>query len=1358
MKSYNNSYGRFIALVAVFIFLSSSSLLSDTGWKIITSSETALTVSYKPHLSGWDSFVTSEGNSFYLPVITGAYPAGDSRETPVVMKSVKNITIPFPEAYSLSDVKVKTVKSFNRKMLPKAALFIERDDIGSSSFDFGNSYGNYNTPEWVTIDYKGIARNRHIASLSITAARYNSKTNAIEIPSEIIVTIKFPRGKNRISPSSRSVDDRFVSTINHYETANWTVPPEKWSAISHDKKNDKLLSGESMTWLKITIDKEGIYRITDDQLSSLGAEIPKNQINTIKIMGNGGKELSENVDDAPKNIFNEQPILVKTKGDGSLSEIIFYGSSANGFEYDSESKEFHHYINHYSLYNYYLLTWGGSDGKRAAAVPPPSDAPDHKPNTYIERVFFEEELNNPFNSPSGRAWLGRTIFPAAFQTKLYDLDRSGEVFYRFSLAHSADSGEHGYFTLEESGTVLKEFEIRGIYGSYVDARSILESVSTDASVLPQDGRSSLKFSYNNPYSQTASPYFDWYEIHYPRYFNPIENSIAFWSDPEKEGITEYSINNFSGTLYGFETGDPANPVLLENLAVTGGMFILKSEEEAGNPKRYYISGSLKEPKKIEKIEYAGLRENKADTDIIVVTHPELETSAQQYADYRNEQGELSAEVFRIDHIFNEFGSGLPDPTALRDFIAYCYANWDVPPSYVLLWGDGHYDYTPRFEIMNNGSKLTYQVLVNNKVNLIPPYESIEEHLDTFDATVSYTTDDYYARIAGNDKLVDVGIGRMTIETPEEGQWIFEKIKHYENNSSIDYWRTLITLVADDSPTSDNNFDGDDHTYQSEQLAGKHIPNDMQLKKIYLPEYPAENVPNGRRKPRVTQEILTTVNTAGTILMNYLGHGNPRVWSHEEVLERDINIPQMTNLDKLFFCTAATCDFGRFDMPDLKSGAEELVLSENGGAIGVFSASRVVYAHQNASLTYKFYDLMFERNQSTGKYPRLGDIVFKVKQIAFGDNDEKFYLLGDPAMRILIPENIVRIDSINGQPAMNADSIELEALSSVKVSGAVTAPDSLNVLTDFNGITVLTLRDSEQDMEFVDIDGTIHYVTKPGGALNRGSYQVENGRFTAEFIIPKDISYSGEHGNLFAYAFNEDGFYAKGSNSAVKITGIDINAVYEDKGPEIDIFLDSRMFQKGDIVRKTPLLIVDLSDESGLNTTGLGIGHRIEAWLDDSPNSIDLTGYFNTSVENSKAGTAETYLPELAPGTHKLKVRAWDVYNNYTVGETYFRVKPDGEFEIYDILNYPNPVKEKTTFTFQHNLAPPLDAEINIFSLNGLLVDTVKGKILTAHYGALEWNCMNKKGNSLSAGPYYYSIELKSREGSQNSSGSFILIK
>jgi hypothetical protein len=215
---------------------------------------------------------------------------------------------------------------------------------------------------------------------------------------------------------------------------------------------------------------------------------------------------------------------------------------------------------------------------------------------------------------------------------------------------------------------------------------------------------------------------------------------------------------------------------------------------------------------------------------------------------------------------------------------------------------------------------------------------------------------------------------------------------------------------------------------------------------------------------------------------------------------------------------------------------------------------------------------------------------------------------------------------------------------------------------------------------------------------------------------------------------------------VQVGGIDTTAVADTEGPKIQIFLDSRSYRPGDVVKDSPTLIVDLTDSSGINTSGAGIGHRLETWLDDSPESIDITDYYKSKVNTYREGSVEYSLGSLTVGTHKLRVRAWDTYNNYSTEETVFDVETSIGLRLFNVYNYPNPFRSMTYFTFEHNQTSPLDVEVKIYTVAGRCIQTLKQSGLTDRPVKVLWDGVDRDGDALANGVYLYKIIAKTLDG------------
>jgi hypothetical protein len=87
------------------------------------------------------------------------------------------------------------------------------------------------------------------------------------------------------------------------------------------------------------------------------------------------------------------------------------------------------------------------------------------------------------------------------------------------------------------------------------------------------------------------------------------------------------------------------------------------------------------------------------------------------------------------------------------------------------------------------------------------------------------------------------------------------------------------------------------------------------------------------------------------------------------------------------------------------------------------------------------------------------------------------------------------------------------------------------------------------------------------------------------------------------------------------------------------FLNDEKFVNGGITNETPILILKLSDSSGINTSSTGIGHDLVATLDDDDNQFFiLNDFFQADLNSYQQGKVSFQLPELEPGPHRLKVK------------------------------------------------------------------------------------------------------------------------
>jgi len=432
-----------------------------------------------------------------------------------------------------------------------------------------------------------------------------------------------------------------------------------------------------------------------------------------------------------------------------------------------------------------------------------------------------------------------------------------------------------------------------------------------------------------------------------------------------------------------------------------------------------------------------------------------------------------------------------------------------------------------------------------------------------------------------------------------------------------------------------------------------------------------------------------------------------------------------------------------------------VLKESSGSIGAFTSSRPVYSFENAALNEAFYSSLLRSQRDTMNLPiEVGKAYMKAKLIGSGNqtNDDKFHLFCDPSLRLNIPQYPASIDSINGQD-LSVD-VQIKALSNTKIVGVV-KKSSTTKWDDFNGEGTLTVFDSKRQVKLDPLStaNNPYYITVQGGIIFRGRISISNGRFSSNFVVPKDISYENTNGKILIY-FSSQEVDGLGYTTKVKIGGTDTTAVNDGKGPELEVYFDDATFENTSLVNPNSILFVKLSDETGINTTGTGVGHKLEGILNqkyDEP--IDFTNFFTGDLDTGgKTGSIRYQFNSLETGEYQMLIKAWDVFNNPSAEMIYFSVVPGNDLFISDVYNYPNPFSSATTFTFQKNsINAPVDVDIKIYSVAGRLIRNLETKNLDDNFVKIDWDGRDQDGNQIANGAYLYKLIVKSTDGAYNKS-------
>jgi hypothetical protein len=781
----------------------------------------------------------------------------------------------------------------------------------------------------------------------------------------------------------------------------------------------------------------------------------------------------------------------------------------------------------------------------------------------------------------------------------------------------------------------------------------------------------------------------------------------------------------------WDVTDPLNPVKMQSTLQGADLRFVNNCSRL----REYIAfnnSNFLQPAAIGKIPNQDLHGMTA-ADYIIVTTSSLSSQAVRLAQFHQVRDNLRYVVVTADQIYNEFSSGIKDPTAIRDFVKMFYdrasGNPSNKPKYLLLFGAASFDYKDR---------------INNNTNLVSSYESN----NSLDPLATYTSDDFFGFLDDNEDInssiiinqLHIGTGRIPARNINEAKNYVDKIETYLSAASFGPWRNNQLFIADDGDFNLHLQDAEVLTSTSQTIAPV-----FNLTKTYLDAFRKESGAGGSHFPQANQVINNQVYN-GTLIWNYSGHGGPNRLAESVVIDQTI-VNSWNNPNKLPLFITATCDFAPYDNPAINSLGVNILLRPKTGGIALLTTTRVVFSYSNRIMNNNYLQFALQPD-ANGIYKTLGESIKAAKNYTYqtsGDivNNRKFTLLGDPALTLAYPTFKIRTTKINGIPSSQTDT--LRSTDKVAIEGEVTDVQG-NLLSNFNGTIYPTVFDKQRTAYTLGNDPTSQVVgfQVQDNILYKGKASVVNGKYSFTFKVPKDINYQYGNGKLSLYAENGNKD-ANGFFTNFIVGGIGNNPNSDVEGPVIKAYLNDERFVNGGITNENPVLIVKLSDSSGINTAGTGIGHDIVATLDNNNHQyFILNDFYESDLNSYQRGAIHFQLPALTPGPHSLKIKAWDVLNNSSEYILDFIVAKDAELVLSHILNYPNPFTTRTQFWFEHNRpGQDLRVRIQIFTIAGKVIKTIQKTINTAGNRSteVEWDGRDEYGDKIGRGVYLYRLTI-----------------
>ncbi len=1094
------------------------------------------------------------------------------------------------------------------------------------------------------------------------------------------------------------------------------------SALNKDfyAENSKLASGK---WVKVSVMKSGIYQITADDIRSWGLGSDLSQIH---VFGYGGAPLSEKMlgdnyaDDLP------QMPIVRT-----ADRILFYAQGPLTWRYLNKVIEQCQVQHPYDISGSYFITNDSrfSDIEVLKASGPMAESYE---TTYVERLYHEQEIINL--GETGRVFLGESFVTNKAQSYKFDLDgmvAGSNVKVVSSVGVKMASG---------SATITPSYNGKPISATSDD---IFEPTSNfyqpkrTTRTFTLDGTNELNYGLNfTPNGNVTEARLDYLTVNYTRNLAMRNGSLAFGVSNVTLGIG-YRVTGSSGTSTArvWDVTKPFAPVQLT--ASTSDGIISFAPAEFG--RREFIvfdeNGTYSHPELVGEVKNQNIH-GEATPDMIILAPGAYLEQANRVARLHEEYDNFRVLVLDHEKVFNEFSSGTHDAMAYRRLCKMFYdrgvSDDGHKLGYLLLMGCGSYDNRligTEATALSYPRLLTWQTEVSDNDN------------------GSITSDDYFGVLSDessidiNDKM-NIAVGRMIVKSVSEARTVVNKLVKYVTAPIYGSWKNQALHIADDE-------NGGVHMEQDTLMIRNARANggrDIVFNRVYIDAFNAVSSGGSRNYPDARTKMFTSLRE-GTLWWNYIGHASTQNWTGEGLLMRS-DVETQLYYKRLPVLYAATCEFCRFDNSVLSSG-EHIFLNPNGGAVAVICPPRLAYIGSNGVLSSAMGRYIYSKDEA-GKPRRIGDILRLAKNDipSTDNNNRRYFVFGDPAMRLAWAPYSLQVETINGQPVDSENMPVFKAREKVEFAGKIV--DSKGELaSNFNGAVVSTLFGPEQSITTHGYGGSdgkaITYEDRPNRlAINVDT--VDGGKFVVNLIIPSEVNneydnYRPALINLYAYD-SKDTLEAKGSNSDFYIYGYEDEAVADTIGPDIvTLGLNNETFANGGTVNESPLVLATISDESGVNFSSAGIGHSMTLTIDGTTSYNDLVSYYTPLfTEKGTLGNISYQLSDLAPGEHTMRLRVWDVYNNMSEKTLTFNVVKGLAPEIADVYCANNPASVETSFYVKHNRPDAVvTVTIEVYDLMGRRVwsTTQSGRSDMYTSTPITWDLIDVSGRRVPRGIYVY---------------------